>query len=565
MRHRLPAVWTSREMSLDAFEGDARPGENYTFQLGVYAHRSGLNVTGCATSSLQCGHVNIPMRCMNFNGSDYWGRPYTPEPTPVAQHTLLPVWVAVSFDTSTPLGACTGTVGVVTSHGLLPASVGIGLSGEPIANGGDGQEWRGTRLHWLDSKLGLAADDVPSPFVPLSVTNGSGPPAVTMLDKLFTVADDGMLATVTVGTAHDSKPTSNAIQAEALQRPVALSVWRAGKQLPLQVQQRTQILSSDAMSVSWEATQTAPGLELHTSAELDASGYADFTVKLSSSLPEGVQGLSVQLEMLVHAQMAMGLGVLGGYIEDFVNSTEMRDWKWDGQNGNNAVWLGSTAAGLRLFLKGADDEWQAAVPFDSHASPEPPASWDNGGMGGIAVATNGTVLAYTGEYPDPNRTVVLQFSIMATPVRPLDLPKHYSERYAQLEGAANYSFLAEQGASVVNIHQGNGINPWINYRKPLPSTLHPAPNPCLESASSGTTCVHVASMIVCRPPHRCAHSISHQLVDEASLRRLPRSRPQVQGLQHNARALQPMQRAVRNARLWRDVRDPRRIQHDRLA
>ena len=54
-------------------------------------------------------------------------------------------------------------------------------------------------------------------------------------------------------------------------------------------------------------------------------------------------------------------------------------WHWDGMpasgNGDNAVWVGSTTAGLRLLVKGDDPLWQAGVPFDSRATPEPPTSW----------------------------------------------------------------------------------------------------------------------------------------------------------------------------------------------
>ena len=45
----------------------------------------------------------------------------------------------------------------------------------------------------------------------------------------------------------------------------------------------------------------------------------------------------------------------------------------------------------------------------------------------------------------------------------LNLSHHFALRYAQLGGPANYSFLAEHGATVVNMHQGNVINPFINY------------------------------------------------------------------------------------------------------
>ena len=49
-------------------------------------------------------------------------------------------------------------------------------------------------------------------------------------------------------------------------------------------------------------------------------------------------------------------------------------WKWDGHNGNNGLWFGSTKAGVRLELKGEDPLWWAGSPYDSGTSPEPPLS-----------------------------------------------------------------------------------------------------------------------------------------------------------------------------------------------
>ncbi len=49
------------------------------------------------------------------------------------------------------------------------------------------------------------------------------------------------------------------------------------------------------------------------------------------------------------------------------------------------------------------------------------------------------------------------FNMMVTPVRPLNITKHWSQRWAQLGGAANYSYLASKGVTVVNMHQGNEV------------------------------------------------------------------------------------------------------------
>ena len=52
---------------------------------------------------------------------------------------------------------------------------------------------------------------------------------------------------------------------------------------------------------------------------------------------------------------------------------------------------------------------------------------------------------------------------MISPTRPLNLTKHWGERHYQAYGPTNYSAVAAGGATVLVEHQGNVINPWINY------------------------------------------------------------------------------------------------------
>lgn len=140
-------------------------------------------------------------------------------------------------------------------------------------------------------------------------------------------------------------------------------------------------------------------------------------------------------------------------------------WKWDGINGNNGVWVGSTKAGLRLFLKGDDPLWQAGVPFDSRASPTAPVSWSNNGTGGVRVFRNGTVLAFSGDRAlDAGESVSYAWSLLVTPVRPADVRQRFKERWAQLAGpGGDYTEYKNASVTVVNMHQGNEVNPWINY------------------------------------------------------------------------------------------------------
>ena len=146
-------------------------------------------------------------------------------------------------------------------------------------------------------------------------------------------------------------------------------------------------------------------------------------------------------------------------------------WNWEGMtsgtsgNGDNAVWLGSTAGGLRMYLKGEDPLWQAGVPFDSRASPEPPESWYNNKTGGILVSNKGTAVAFSGARSlAAGSQMSFQFSILATPVRPFDFKAHFKDRWAQLGSpGGDYTQYKNASVTVINMHQGNIVNPWINF------------------------------------------------------------------------------------------------------
>jgi len=245
--------------------------------------------------------------------------------------------------------------------------------------------------------------------------------------------------------------------------------------------------SGNGSVYQWSTASTDATSTVHmvVIGSIDFSGYLDFSFNLSLVGGGGGGGggsgdtTTLSFELLLPANpdnllYAMGLGMRGGYISKMFESpsSSFRDWKWDGVNGNNGVWLGSTTGGVTLKLKGEDPLWQASVPYDDKSSPAPPPNWYNFGSGGISLDRNGTVSGYSGSFPvstsssNATKSFVFKASLVITPVHNLNLTHHFSLRYVQLgytADTANYTFLAEKGASVVNVHQGNAINPWINY------------------------------------------------------------------------------------------------------
>ena len=137
-------------------------------------------------------------------------------------------------------------------------------------------------------------------------------------------------------------------------------------------------------------------------------------------------------------------------------------WRWDRQSGNNGVWIGNTKAGVRLNLKGEDPLWWAGSPYPNSSSPQPPASWANQKLGGMTTFQNGTTIAFTGPRSmEANETISYVFSLLITPVRPVNRTAQFQDRWAQLMGPANYTELAAMTINRVNMHQGNPINPWV--------------------------------------------------------------------------------------------------------
>jgi Family of unknown function (DUF6067) len=136
-------------------------------------------------------------------------------------------------------------------------------------------------------------------------------------------------------------------------------------------------------------------------------------------------------------------------------------WHWDWNKGyaNNMVWVGDVDAGLQCKLKGLTDSWDL---FHLAAIPD---SWSNGGLGGCNITDQSPETVLLSAYSGPRLVAAGQklqfnFGLLITPVKPLD-PAHWSQRY-------DHEFVSPEhakanGATIINIHQGNDLNPNINY------------------------------------------------------------------------------------------------------
>lgn len=92
--------------------------------------------------------------CMNFNGTDYWARPYKGRPIVVQRGSIVPLWISVAVPPTTEHGAYSGNVLVSTTVGgrsfHLTVVLNLTVAGPVRADGGDDESWRGSSLRVLN-------------------------------------------------------------------------------------------------------------------------------------------------------------------------------------------------------------------------------------------------------------------------------------------------------------------------------------------------------------------------------------------------------------------------------
>ena len=192
-------------------------------------------------------------------------------------------------------------------------------------------------------------------------------------------------------------------------------------------------------------------------ATLSAPAGNEFSIEVTEA------ALTVDLADAL-ATYLMGLGVAG---EDLDLATPL-SWTWAAGLGNYMVWMGDTAAGVRIKLVGEAAGFESAQHILSQA--DLPPSWANGGGGGVRVSKAAVFEAYSGTRKlMPGASVSFAFELLLTPCKPLDPTAHWKMRYYQVgypsAELVQPDVVSATGATILNIHQGvNGmLNPHINY------------------------------------------------------------------------------------------------------
>ena len=457
----LPYRWIEAGPN-QPFLGTAGRGEFFIFQIGVYAARTDLKqirveFTGQKDPTGRLVILPEMFRCFNLGGVDWTGKAFQKELS-IEQGKVQSLWFGVQVPEDILPGEYTGevsvcAVGTATEILLLTLNIQPNL----VANHGDNEPERLSRLRWLDSTIALD-DEVVSPFIPITVEENS----FRILGRAIEIGDNGFPKRI----QSFFSPEMTRVQKKAreiLAGQVVLSIEdAAGQTIPWQWDEKASVTRQAPGLVEWKATGRAGQIALELKGELEFDGNLEYTLELRAV--ETAQLGNIRLELPFSRDVArymLGLGFRGGY------RPESYDWKWDVIHKNqDSLWLGDVNAGLQITLKDEHYSRPLNTNFYELKPLVAPLSWDNHGEGEIRFSEHGdhTVLVecFSGARTiKAGETLFYNFRLSVTPYKPIDpgaqFSTRYFHRYLPVEEVAN------SGANTINVHHANEINPFINY------------------------------------------------------------------------------------------------------
>lgn len=449
----IPYKWIADNRH-DFFNGQADKGEYYVFQLGVWAARSNvenLHVDFSALTNKATGE-QIPassFTCFNTEGTDVTGTVFEKNCS-VDKGKVQALWVGTQLPEHLSAGTYQGTVTVSAANAeSKTVQVSLNVSENVIANHGDNEPWRHSRLRWLNSQIGFD-DEVIAPYTPLVMKDKT----ISCLGREIKLSDLGLPEHIT----SYFKETMTGIGTNGrsvLAAPMKLAAdGGAWENLNFEITKHKQ------GAIAWKALNQNSRFLMDLEGEMESDGNIAYKVTLVAREDASVEDVALRTHLASGVgRYMMGLGEKGGYCPN-----DLR-WKWDVEKNQDAVWVGDVNAGIQIRLYDNKYERPLNTNFYHQKPLHMPVSWCNAGNGGIDIhnAADGTrINAYSGKRSvKKGDRLYYYFNLALTPFRPIDTDKQWRERYHH-----NYEFLdgiQKRGANVINIHHANAINPFINY------------------------------------------------------------------------------------------------------
>ncbi|MBB6109845.1 hypothetical protein SAMN05421821_105267 [Mucilaginibacter lappiensis] len=457
MTKDLPQRWIELGPQ-SKYTAAALRGENFSFQLGVYALQNLDDVKVTFSDLKTATGKKIPasaLFCINTGGTAYDGSSLT-KTVSVAAGTIQALWCGIDVPASATAAVYAGKASI-SINGKTSKEIQLSLNVSPTLakNGGVDEPWKMTRLGWLNSTM-AQKNTVIAPYKPLVVKNNT----VELLGRKVEVNSDGFpkqIQTFFTPEMTEYADAPNNLLTEAIHFHFLNT---AGKNIKLK-SQGLQFTKQEPGTVQWTATSSNDSLQMEVTASMEFDGFIAYTVKVKALQDVSFKDITMHIPFKRDvAKYMMGLGQKGGY------RPENFEWKWDVSHKNqDGAWIGNVNAGLQYSLR--DEKYVRPLNTNFYLQ-KPlilPSSWGNGDKGGLNVKDDGkAVLAnnYSGERKLSKGDVLYyNFNLLITPFHTINTDFQWATRF--YHAYKPIDTIKQAGATVINIHHATAINPNINY------------------------------------------------------------------------------------------------------
>jgi Family of unknown function (DUF6067) len=458
MKHDLPKRWIDAG-PVDKFTADAMRGENFSFQLGVYAMSKELKDVKISFSDFNNTATNLiqsaGFSCLNAGGTNWDGKNFK-KIIDIGAGEIQALWCLVNIPVATRAGVYEGKVTIQADNAPSKTIyIFLRITDKVLSEEGVDEPWKQTRLSWLNSTMAMN-DEVIQPYVPLRVEGQ----AVSLLGRKVILGPSGLPGSIESYFSEEMTSIGRSPKQLLSESIQFLAEGADGKQLAL-TNNTFKFTETKEGIVRWEGLSTASDIQLSVQGQLEFDGFVSYSVKVTALNDVSLKDLRMEIPMTkASSKYMMGLGQQGGYRPASLK------WKWDVANKNqDGAWIGDINGGLQFSLRDENYSRPLNTNFYLQKPLHLPDSWGNEGKGGVDISEkdNSTLInAYSGPRQMKRGDVLYyNFTMLITPFHTLRTDFQWKTRFYHKYSPIDTVLV--RGSSVVNIHHANAINPYINY------------------------------------------------------------------------------------------------------
>jgi hypothetical protein len=438
MKDELPLQWVRKGPS-NFYSARVCRNEYFAFQIGFFAVKKNIENVQVEFSTLKGKKGEIPaaaLTCFNTGGIDPYGKPFIKRVN-VALGKIQPFWIGIDIPRDMRPGSYKGIVTIKPGNAEARSiEIKLEINNNVLADRGDGEPWRHSRLRWLNSTAGLD-DEVVAPYTPLTIQGKT----ISCMGRSVRLNDQGLPETIE-SWGH-----------EMLAEPLHFVV-ETGTGISSCKESTFKITDRKNGIIQWESKSENKDFTLICKGNMEFDGHLNFSCDL---IPKSkIMIRDIRLEIPFRSSCTgymMGMSLPGG----FTPKSHTSKWK----STEDSFWIGSPEAGVHCEFVGGTYNG----PMLNLYRPEPPRSWNNEGKGGFRIERGSLktlATVFSGNRAlQPESSLHFEWNMLITPVKQIQYKSQFTDRYYHDINPQEEDIRA--GIKIINVHHANVYNPYINY------------------------------------------------------------------------------------------------------